>query len=89
MLNQVWFFKKNLTIYLFIIINIELNWIELKNLFWWLIELFWNIDEEYFTDQNLAMIQSSAELLYGLIHQRYILTKPGLAQMVFFFFFFF
>jgi len=28
------------------------------------------------------MIQSSAELLYGLIHQRYIITKPGLVQMV-------
>jgi casein kinase II subunit beta len=38
-------------------------------------------DEEYFTDANLSMIQSSAELLYGLIHQRYILTKPGLSQM--------
>ena len=27
-------------------------------------------------------MESSAELLYGLVHQRFILTKLGLAQMV-------
>lgn len=36
---------------------------------------------EYFSDPNYIPIQKLAEALYGLIHQRFILTKPGLAQM--------
>lgn len=30
---------------------------------------------------DLSVIESSAELLYGLIHQRYITSRPGLQQM--------
>lgn len=30
---------------------------------------------------DLSMIESSAELLYGLIHQRYITSRPGMQQM--------
>ncbi|KAL9020688.1 MAG: hypothetical protein Q9185_002136 [Variospora sp. 1 TL-2023] len=31
--------------------------------------------------QELSVIESSAELLYGLIHQRYITSRPGMQQM--------
>ncbi|KAL2887994.1 Casein kinase II subunit beta-1 [Ceratocystis lukuohia] len=30
---------------------------------------------------DLSIIESSAELLYGLIHQRYICSRPGMQQM--------
>ncbi|KDQ12778.1 hypothetical protein BOTBODRAFT_34238 [Botryobasidium botryosum FD-172 SS1] len=31
---------------------------------------------------DVSLVESSAELLYGLVHQRYILTRPGLQSMV-------
>lgn len=31
---------------------------------------------------DVSIVESSAELLYGLVHQRFILTKAGLGCMV-------
>lgn len=31
---------------------------------------------------DVSIVESSAELLYGLVHQRFILTKTGLTSMV-------
>ncbi len=31
---------------------------------------------------DVSIVESSAELLYGLVHQRFILTKAGLSAMV-------
>jgi casein kinase II subunit beta len=31
---------------------------------------------------DVSIVESSAELLYGLVHQRFILTKVGLTAMV-------
>lgn len=31
---------------------------------------------------DVSIVETSAELLYGLVHQRYILTRAGLAAMV-------
>ena len=31
---------------------------------------------------DVSIVEASAELLYGLVHQRYILTRAGLQAMV-------
>lgn len=39
-------------------------------------------EEDSLKIPDVSIVESSAELLYGLIHQRYILTRHGLQQMV-------
>lgn len=39
-------------------------------------------EEDSLTIPDVSIIESSAELLYGLVHQRFILTKAGLQAMV-------
>lgn len=39
-------------------------------------------EEDSLKIPDVSIVESSAELLYGLIHQRYILTRIGMQQMV-------
>jgi hypothetical protein len=40
------------------------------------------IDEDASKIPDVSIVESSAEMLYGLVHQRYILTRAGLQLMV-------
>ncbi|CAG8715947.1 11839_t:CDS:2, partial [Acaulospora colombiana] len=44
---------------------------------------FWKEAMEMDTHRipDVSIVEASAELLYGLVHQRYILTRPGLQAM--------
>ena len=39
-------------------------------------------DEDTSKIPDVSIVESSAEMLYGLVHQRYILTRVGLQAMV-------
>ena len=39
-------------------------------------------DEDTSKIPDVSIVESSAEMLYGLVHQRYILTRAGLQAMV-------
>ena len=39
-------------------------------------------DEDFSKIPDVSIVENSAELLYGLVHQRFILTKAGLQAMV-------
>ncbi len=43
-------------------------------------------DEDTSKIPDVSIVESSAEMLYGLVHQRFILTRAGLQAMVCFVF---
>lgn len=44
--------------------------------------LYITVDEDSAKIPDVSIVEASAELLYGLVHQRYILTRAGLQAMV-------
>lgn len=49
------------------------------------LDLILDAEMDDLTEEQVEFVESAAEMLYGLIHARYILTSRGLSQMVRFF----
>ena len=47
-----------------------------------IIRAFLLAEEDSLRIPDVSLVEASAELLYGLVHQRYILTRAGLHAMV-------
>jgi casein kinase II subunit beta len=54
----------------------------LRSTFLPLVPLLTSQEDDTAKIPDVTIVENSAELLYGLVHQRFILTKPGLAAMV-------
>eukprot|EP01117_Protostelium_nocturnum_P001115 TRINITY_DN11437_c0_g1_i1.p1 TRINITY_DN11437_c0_g1~~TRINITY_DN11437_c0_g1_i1.p1 ORF type:complete len:235 (-),score=72.43 TRINITY_DN11437_c0_g1_i1:162-866(-) len=46
------------------------------------LDIILDAETEELTEEQTEIVQSAAEMLYGLIHARYILTSKGLSQMM-------
>ncbi|KAJ0112766.1 hypothetical protein Patl1_00054 [Pistacia atlantica] len=44
--------------------------------------VWWTFSGDMFTEEQNELVESAAEMLYGLIHVRYVLTSKGMSAML-------